>query len=157
MTRKRSRFVRRGAIGKSAIARWYLANRLLNLGHLFAELDVLRFIEWAFLSKHMIGTYNHYSSESIVVLSTLMKERFSWRFVWSSPSSNDFASAFTRSKNVSCIGPNHRRTPLCSACSLIFSGVNRNSSRKTRSYDNNSPSSIDRSNDPCTKRQTGFS
>jgi len=30
------------------------------LGHLFAELDGLRFNERAFLSKHMRGTYNHY-------------------------------------------------------------------------------------------------
>src|SRR6266566_3387876 len=57
------------------------------LGHLFVELDVFRFIERAFLSKHTLGTYNYSGSESIVVLSTLMKERFSWRFVWSSPSS----------------------------------------------------------------------
>ena len=29
------------------------------LGHLFAELDVLRFIERAFLSKQTIGPYHH--------------------------------------------------------------------------------------------------
>jgi len=51
-----------------------------------------------------------------------MKERFSWRFVWSSLSSNKFASAATRSKNISCVGSNYRRPPLCSARSRIFSG-----------------------------------
>ena len=39
------------------------------LRHPFAELGVLRFIERAFLSKHMIGTYNHSGSESLAVLS----------------------------------------------------------------------------------------
>jgi hypothetical protein len=38
------------------------------LGHLFAELDVLRFIERAFLSKQTMGTYNHSGSESNAVL-----------------------------------------------------------------------------------------
>jgi hypothetical protein len=45
----------------------------LYLGHLFAELDVLRFIERAFLSQHTIGTYNHYGSESIAVLSFCLR------------------------------------------------------------------------------------
>ena len=92
------------------------------LEHLLADLDVLHFVERAFLSKHPIGTYNHYGSESIVVLSTLIKERFLWRFVWSSPSFNEFASALTRFKNVSCIGSNYRRPHLCSARSLISQG-----------------------------------
>jgi hypothetical protein len=48
-----------------------------------------------------------------------MKEMFSWRFVWSLPSSNEFVSAFTRSKNVFCVGSNQRRLPFCSARSLI--------------------------------------
>ena len=55
-----------------------------RLGHLFAELDVLRFIERAFLSKSTIRNVQslwfriHCRS---VVLSRLMKERFRWRFV----------------------------------------------------------------------------
>src|SRR6266446_6089626 len=48
-----------------------------------------------------------------------MKERFSWRFVWSFPSSDEFVSAFTRSQNVFCVGSNQRRLPFCSARSLI--------------------------------------
>jgi hypothetical protein len=83
------------------------------LEHLSADLDVLHFVERAFLSKYTIGPYNHDGSESIVVLSTLIKEKFLWRFVWSSPSCNEFASAFTRSKNVSCVGSNYRRPHLC--------------------------------------------
>ncbi len=43
------------------------------LGHLFAELDVLCFIERAFLSKHTIGTYNHYGLESLAVLSFCLR------------------------------------------------------------------------------------
>ena len=43
------------------------------LGHLFYELDVLRFIERAFLSKHTVGTYNHYGSESIAILSFCLR------------------------------------------------------------------------------------
>ena len=39
------------------------------LRHPFAELGVLRFIERASLSKHMIGTYNHSGSETLAVLS----------------------------------------------------------------------------------------
>jgi hypothetical protein len=41
-----------------------------------------------------------------------MKERFSWRFVWSLPSSNAFVSAFTRSTNVCYLGSNHRQPLL---------------------------------------------
>jgi hypothetical protein len=59
------------------------------VGHLFAELDVLRFIKRACLSKHTIGTYNHSGSESIAVLSTLMKERSSWRLMPSRMLCND--------------------------------------------------------------------
>ena len=54
---------------KRAMIRWYLASRLLNLGHLFTELDILCFIERAFLPKHTIGTYNLYGLESLAVLS----------------------------------------------------------------------------------------
>jgi hypothetical protein len=43
------------------------------LGHLFAELDVLCFIERAFLSKHTMGTYNHYGLESLAVLSFCLR------------------------------------------------------------------------------------
>src|SRR5258706_679019 len=50
-----------------------------------------------------------------VILPILMKERFSWRFVSSLPSSNEFASTFTCSKNVFWVGSNYRRLPLCSA------------------------------------------
>src|SRR5260221_356279 len=45
------------------------------LGHPFTELDVLRFIERAFLSKHTLGTYNHSGSEFITVLSSCLHRR----------------------------------------------------------------------------------
>src|SRR5215470_16917852 len=45
------------------------------LGHPFTELDVLRFIERAFLSKHTLGTYNHSGSESSAVLSSCLHRR----------------------------------------------------------------------------------
>jgi hypothetical protein len=45
------------------------------LGHLFAELDVLCFIERAFLSKHTIETYNNSGSETIAVLSFCLQRR----------------------------------------------------------------------------------
>src|SRR5260221_13351718 len=45
------------------------------LGHPFTELDVLRFIERAFLSKHTLGTYNHSGSEFITVLASCLHIR----------------------------------------------------------------------------------
>jgi hypothetical protein len=104
------------------------------------KIDMLRTIEQASLPKPVKCEYNQrglfcsYSSSNVPIFT---KERFHSCFICSSQSSNEFVSAFTRSKNVFRGGSNHRHPHFCSERSPMEPDANPNCLRKTHCYDTN--------------------